>query len=106
VKFKNLIIDFELGLYNALHFCFPESAINGCSFHYGQNIWRKIQCVGLSSKYLHDKNFKKLIKNILNLIFVPFDKIDEFYKEIKNKLILSLKKRKFKNSFRIMKKHI
>jgi hypothetical protein len=82
---KNIIIDFESGLKNALNFCFPNSKIYGCSFHYSQAVWRKLQSLGLTSQYNNDKEFKKTIKNILNLIYLFLEKVNETFLYIKNK---------------------
>jgi transposase-like protein len=43
-----IIIDFENALLNSIKKVFQNAMIKGCSFHFGQSIWRKVQSVGLS----------------------------------------------------------
>jgi hypothetical protein len=44
---NNIIIDFEKGLISSLKYTYQGVDIFGCSFHYGQNIWRRMQFLGI-----------------------------------------------------------
>jgi hypothetical protein len=74
-NFKTIVVDFETGLINALSLVFSDSSIFGCTFHFGQSMWRKIQNLGLSNDYKKDKNIRKILRMALNLIFVPIEKV-------------------------------
>lgn len=84
IKVENIIIDFELALKNAISNNFPSTNVFGCSFHYGQMIWRAIQSLGLNNAYRNDKTFKKTIKNIINLSFVPPNSVKKEYERLMN----------------------
>jgi hypothetical protein len=68
---KNIIIDYEKGLFNALKTTFPLSNFTGCLFHYGQAVWRKLCSLGLNYYYNNDQKFRKRIRMLINLVFVP-----------------------------------
>lgn len=84
VDFKYLISDYEIGLINALKNVFPNAKNSGCSFHFTQAIWRKIQSLGLSYDYKHNIKMKKKFKQIFNLVFVPVDFLKIEYYKLKN----------------------
>lgn len=44
-------IDFERSMHNAIRVAFPTTLIDCCRFHLGQNWWRRIQKLGLSTEY-------------------------------------------------------
>jgi transposase-like protein len=46
-----VIIDFEISLKNSITKIFTSAAVYGCSFHFSQNIWRKIQELELVCSY-------------------------------------------------------
>lgn len=76
---KYFICDFEKAEINALKYTFPYAKINGCIFHFGQNIWRKLQKSGLNSLYNTNPLFKKIVRMLLNLTFVREDKIEKYF---------------------------
>ena len=45
--------------------------IFGCSFHYGQGVWRKLYKLGMSGEYLGNAKFRSFIRMFLNMTFVP-----------------------------------
>jgi len=53
-------------------------------FHFGQCIWRKIQDVGLKTKYQEDKSFHLNVKKLLALSFVPVVDVVKAYEIICN----------------------
>ncbi|KAG0434123.1 hypothetical protein DMUE_5291, partial [Dictyocoela muelleri] len=55
---KNINIDFEIGLYNSLHKCFPLTKLAGCFFHLSQIIVRYLK-PNFINKYKNDQQFKK-----------------------------------------------
>ncbi|KAG0436563.1 hypothetical protein DMUE_4159, partial [Dictyocoela muelleri] len=79
---KYILIDFEMAAYQAISKTFPDSKVGGCFFHFSQNIWRKIQKLQLTSIYKNENNFRKLVKMMCALSFVPIknlkDEIEKF----------------------------
>jgi hypothetical protein len=45
-------IDFEKAMHNAVLSTFPNTSIMCCRFHLSQNVWKKIQSLGLIGKWL------------------------------------------------------
>lgn len=87
-KKRFIIVDFERALKNSLERIFPESAVNGCLYHFSQSIWRSIQNLKISSLYYHDDSFRSKIRKILNLAFFPSDTIKNTYDHLKEIIIL------------------
>ncbi|CAH1763582.1 7335_t:CDS:2 [Entrophospora sp. SA101] len=52
-----ILTDFEQAAINAAQSEFPGSINKGCFFHLCQNIWRKIQTLGLAIEYSNDEDF-------------------------------------------------
>ena len=50
----NMIMDFEIGAINSFRSIWPLTKIKGCLFHLSQNIWRKVQELGLQADYIQD----------------------------------------------------
>ncbi|KAL4088945.1 hypothetical protein QTP88_024023 [Uroleucon formosanum] len=46
------VIDFEIGIHEAVRSIWPTSIIRGCNFHLGQAWFRKLQNLGLSKLYI------------------------------------------------------
>lgn len=70
-RFKIIIIDFEMALKNSLKTIFVNSKLFGCSFHFGQSIWRNIQRFNLVNEYQNNFDFRKQIRKFINLSFIP-----------------------------------
>lgn len=86
----DVTVDFELAPMNAIHTFFELAEIHGCFFHFGQNIWRKVQEVGLQCEYSKNADFALNIRLLIALAFVPVESVadafgqlcaSEFYKE-------------------------
>jgi hypothetical protein len=68
---ENIVVDFEQSAIIAYKEVFPQVTINGCTFHFSQSIWRKVQTLGLKNIYLNNADFKRCVKMLLNLSFTP-----------------------------------
>ena len=68
----SVLIDFELGIKNALVAVFPAVSVNGCFFHFTQNIWRKMQ----QHRYQTEPGFVIEARMIAALVFIPGVDID------------------------------
>ncbi|KCZ80201.1 hypothetical protein H312_02408, partial [Anncaliia algerae PRA339] len=84
---KYLITDFERALSNACRNSFPMSTNFGCIFHFGLAIWARIGNLGLIRRYRTELLFKKVIKMIICLSFLPVNEVTIGYKYIKQFII-------------------
>ena len=76
---SHLIVDFELAAINSFSLNFPGTQIKGCFFHLTQNLWRKIQELGLKARYQQDPSFALQVRLIPSLAFAtPTDVPDLF----------------------------
>lgn len=83
IKPDFIITDFEKAIINASKNVFPAISSFGCLFHLGQSIWVRIGNLGLINRYRNDLEFKKIIKMLLCLSFVPADDVLYAYQVIK-----------------------
>lgn len=64
--------DFEKAIINGLRQIFgPDINYRGCLFHLAQAIWAKVQSLKLQNEYHHNKIFRKKVKMLIALAFVP-----------------------------------
>ena len=83
---RSITIDFELAIKSAIVKIFPTCSINYCLFHLGQSINRKVNSLGLSTRYGNDPEFKLHCKMLSALVFLPVDDVEMGYKAIENNL--------------------
>ena len=57
--------DFELAFIGAFRSMFESSRIKCCHFHFGQNIYRHVQMLGLQNLYTNDLQFNSAIKILI-----------------------------------------
>ena len=74
---ETILTDFEKAAMNAFSKRFPEATINGCHFHLGQSLWRKVQNLGLGQRYKADDAFAVRVRRLLGLAFVPVDQVHD-----------------------------
>ena len=74
----NITIDFEKAIINAIYIKFPESHIQGCYFHFCQNIYRHVQSSGLQERYTTDADFALEVRQLAALAFVPVGDVHFF----------------------------
>ena len=58
---QEITIDFEESVWRAILDVLPNVYIRGCSFHWGQAVWRKIQEVGLQVSYTDDAGIQFVV---------------------------------------------
>lgn len=76
----SVMVDFEQVLLGAITDVFKDTRIRGCFFHFGQCIWRKIQCIPeIREKYISNANFAL---NVKQLIFVLIPDVEEKFDEL------------------------
>lgn len=88
---KHIMVDFEQAAINAASNEFP-----GCFFHFTQCIWRKIQNLGLQTKYNSDPVFALNMRKLAALAFVPVEKVSDSFQKLKK--ILKVRPRPKANS--------
>jgi len=74
---KRFMSDFEPAIIGACHTVFPQVETNGCFFHLGQNVYRRIQSDKLQSDYTNteDDTIRSNTHMLLALAFVPVEDI-------------------------------
>ena len=77
-----IIADFEQAAITAARRVFPMATINGCYFHFGQSIWRKIQDTGLATRYGTDIEFAIRLRMLIGLAFLPPSEIPAAFAEV------------------------
>ena len=81
---KDITVDFELAVTNALLKIWPNIIINYCWFHYSQSLWRNIQLKNLAKDYLKDPMVRTLFKYFKFLPFIPPADVVKAFKQIKS----------------------
>jgi len=66
-----IVTDFGKAAINSINETFPFAIHSTCFFHFSQNIYRKIQEFGLSSKYANDVEFNLLARHLPAMAFLP-----------------------------------
>jgi len=78
-----IIADFELASINSINEVFNFAIQSACFFNFTQSIYRKIQNVGHSNKYLNDDNFNLLARKIPALAFLPINIVRNAWSNLK-----------------------
>ncbi|XP_076066127.1 uncharacterized protein LOC143039768 [Oratosquilla oratoria] len=76
------MVDFERTMINSLHAVFNRTKIKGCFFHFCQNIYRKVQALGMQQTYLNDQEFTLSMRMFAALAFVPTAEIEETFDKL------------------------
>ena len=75
----HMIMDFELAAISSFELEWPLTNVKGCFFHLTQNLWRKIQSLGLQSDYMNDQDLAIRLRMLPALAFAsPFDVLELF----------------------------
>lgn len=68
---QTVVCDFELALINAVETELPNGTISGCYFHFTQNLWRRVQELGLSGHYRQNHHLRRCIRKVMSLGYLP-----------------------------------
>lgn len=85
------MVDFEQAALNAASNEFPDAEVHGWYFHFTQCIWRKIQNLGLQTKYNSDTLFALNMRKLAALAFLPAESVADRFKKLKK--ILKVQRR-------------
>ena len=81
-------IDFETGAIEAIKHVFPRRAkVQGCFFHFSQNLWRRVQNIGLTSMYKSNQEVRNSIRMCAALAFLKPTEVEEGWIHIHLSLI-------------------
>ena len=75
--------DWERAARNVVTTVFPRIHLYG--FHFAQNIWRKLQKLGLATIYYNNDQFKQLVRAMMALPFLPASCISDTFDLIESK---------------------
>ena len=78
---KYFVVDFESAMWRAIQ----DALVCGCSFHWSQCIWRKIQDIGLAPAYKHDNATHKLCRQFLAPPYLPKEHIAAMFENLATK---------------------
>lgn len=81
-KPKEVVIDFEVAIHNAVAEMWPESNVIGCRFHLCQAWYRKIQSLGLVNDYNRETNIGKHLKHFFGLQFLNPHEVGDCFAEL------------------------
>ena len=69
---KTFLVDFEIAAIQALNSVFPDSRVKGCSFHFRQAVYRRVQREGLTSQYEDaGSGVRRWIRQLLAMTALP-----------------------------------
>lgn len=78
----DVTVDFEKAAINSINKAFPMAEVHLCRFHFGQNVYRHVQQVGLQSVYRSNEDFAFQIKLLTALSFVPTESVVDAFDEL------------------------
>jgi len=85
VSVCQVVSDFESAIWRAVEEALPGVKHRGCSFHWGQAVWRHIQELGLQVAYSQNDTVHKLCRKFLGLPFLPAYAIPNAFLKLENK---------------------
>lgn len=81
---KAFMLDFEAAAWKEVREVFPGANITGCTLHWTQAVWKKVQAV---AKYEEGGGIQRVIRRLLALPLQPSNHIPVVFEAEKNKLL-------------------
>jgi len=81
-RVQAVVADFELAVWKAVRQVLPGVTQRGCTFHFGQAVWRNIQAVGLQTAYTSDEYVGRICRQTMALPFLPADVVTAEFRAI------------------------
>ena len=66
-----VISDYEQFLIATVETELPSARISGCYFHFGQNVWRRVESLGLARNYKQNRRLKETIRKVIAIGYLP-----------------------------------
>ena len=79
---QSIMVDFEKAAINSLQETFPNTDLSGCFYHLSQNVYRKVQSIGLQQHYQEEEELAVMVRMIPALAFVPADDVVNAFEEL------------------------
>ncbi|KAI8488921.1 hypothetical protein Bbelb_334390 [Branchiostoma belcheri] len=77
------MMDIEKALWSAMSFVLPDVRKMGCSFHWAQCLFRRVQTLGLQTTYMRKGATYKYLRQILSLPVLPPEEIPAEWERLK-----------------------
>jgi len=80
---EEVILDFELAMWEAVRETLPAVHLHGCMFHWAQAIYRQMSQLGLQTAYREHGTVHSVMKKLLALPYLPRRHIPEAFQNIR-----------------------
>lgn len=81
---RRIVMDFEDASRRAAGVVFgPSTTISGCFFHFTQAVWRKIQSLGMTDRYMNDQAFREFCCRLTSLAFLPINDVQSGFDHLR-----------------------
>ena len=81
-----VVADFEAALWRSVPHALGEQVVmHGCTFHWSQALWRKLQELGLAAAYMQHDSLHRYCRRLMALPFLPADSISAAFSAIKDR---------------------
>lgn len=77
-----VMTDFEQASMQAFDIEFPGIQKSGCYFHLCQNVWKRVQSLGLKQRYQQDHEFALFVRMIPAVAFIPTANVIEGFEDL------------------------
>ncbi|XP_046453634.1 uncharacterized protein LOC124201186 [Daphnia pulex] len=83
-EIKEFVSDYERAIWRGVEDVFPKASMFGCAFHWTQAVFRRLKKIGLVNLYNQKGEVYILLKKLLSLHLLPFEKIPKMFADLKS----------------------